>query len=130
MISPDQLRCIGSNHAHPAVAADKLLGSVGGHRAQGSDIQSRAAQRALESRWVAGVRARHGQGAARAGAVEAAHESYRDALDRYVRAACVSLCRSESSHEDARVPHAPVPWQALGSLQAVFHESTTSISML
>ena len=36
----------------------------------------------------------------------------------------------ESSHENARVPHAPVPWQALGSLQAVFHESTTSISML
>ena len=54
---------------------------------------------------MAGVRARHGQGAGRAGAVEAAHESYRDSLDRYVRAACVSLCRSESSHEDARVPH-------------------------
>ena len=79
---------------------------------------------------MAGVRARHGQGAGRAGAVEAAHESYRDALDTHVRAACVSPPVHERSHADARVPHAPVPWQALGSLQAVFHESTTSISML
>ena len=33
----------------------------------------------------------------------------------------------ERSHEDARLPHAPVPWQVLGSLKTVFHESIPSI---
>ena len=97
---------------------------------EANSSEQRGGWSALESRSVAGGRAWHGQGAGRVAAVEAAHESYRDALDRYVRAACVSLCRSESSHEDARVPHAPVPWQALGSLQAVFHESIISIPSL
>ena len=49
VVAPDQLRCVGSNHTHPIVAADKLLGSVGGHRAQGSDAQLRKLSRANES---------------------------------------------------------------------------------
>ena len=92
--------------------------------------QRGAAQRALGSRSVAGVRARHGQGAGRAGAVEADGEGCPDALKRYVRVACVSVCRSVSSHENARVPHTAVPWQALGSLQTVLHESILSIPLL
>ena len=76
---------------------------------------------------MAGVRARHGQGAGRAGAVEADGGGCPDALDRYVRVACVSLCRSVSSHENARVPHTAVPWQVMGALQTVFHESILSI---
>ena len=82
---------------------------------------------------MAGVRSRHGQGAGRAGAVEADDgEGCPDALERYVyvRVACVSLCRSVSSHENARVPHTAVPWQALGSLQTVLHESILSIPLL
>ena len=97
---------------------------------EGSMLGAAEPEKANESRWVAGVRARHGQGAGRAGAVEADGEGCPDALERYVRVACVSLCRSVSSHENARVPHTAVPWQALGSLQAVFHESTTSIPSL
>ena len=73
------------------------------------------------------MRAGHGQGAGRAGAVEADGEGCPDALERYVRVACVSLCRSVSSHENARVPHTAVPWQVLGSLKTVFHESIPSI---
>ena len=79
---------------------------------------------------MAGVRSRHGQGAGRAGAVEADGEGCPDALERYVRVACVSLCLSVSSHENARVPHTVVPWQALGSLQTVLHESILSIPLL
>ena len=86
--------------------------------------------RAIESRSVTGVRAGHGQGAGRATAVEADGEGCPDALERYVRVACVSLCRSVSSHENARVPHTAVPWQALGSLQPVLHESILSIPSL
>ena len=76
------------------------------------------------------MRAGHGQGAGRAGAVEADGEGCPDALGRCVRVACVSLCRSVSSHENARVPHTAVPWQALGSLQTVLHESILSIPLL
>ena len=54
----------------------------------------------------------------------------RDALERYVRVACVSLSRSVSSHENARVPHTAMPWQALGSLQPVLHESIIAIPSL
>ena len=108
----------------------KPLGSAGGHGAQKFSAQRRQAQKAIESRWMAGVRARHGQGAGRAGAVEADGEGCPDALERYVRVACVSLCRSVSSHENARLPHTAVPWQALGSLQPVLHESILSIPLL
>ena len=109
------------------VAMSKRLASHGGHSKILRDAQLRKLSRANESRWVAGVRARHGQGAGRAGAVEADGEGCPDALERCVRVACVSLCRSVSSHENARVPHTAVPWQALGSLQAVLHESIISI---
>ena len=60
----------------------------------------------------------HGQGAGRAGAIEADGGGCPDALDRYVRVACVSLCRSVSSHENARVPHTAVPWQVRPSTNA------------
>ena len=53
MVASDQLRCVGGSHTHPLAAADKLLGSVGGHGAQGSDAQRRQAQKAIESRWMA-----------------------------------------------------------------------------
>ena len=33
----------------------------------------------------------------------------------------------ERSHENARLPHTAVPWQVLGSLKTVFHESIPSI---
>ena len=36
----------------------------------------------------------------------------------------------ERSHEDARLPHAPVPWQVVGPLQRLFHESIPSMRML
>ena len=130
MAAADQLRSVGSSHDHPLAAADKLLGSAGGHGAQGSDAQRQQAQKAIESRWMAGVRARHGQGAGRVSAVEAAHDSYSDALDRCVRAPHVPPPVHERSHEDARLPHAPVPWQVVGSLQRLFHESTLSIPSL
>ena len=60
--------------------------------AQPDCIDATAAQlsRAIESRWVSGVRVGHGQGAGRATAVEADGEGCPDALERYVRAACVS----------------------------------------
>ena len=54
--------------------------------------------RAIESRSVTGVRAGHGQGAGRATAVEADGEGCPNALERYVRAACVSPPVHESSH--------------------------------
>ena len=61
--------------------------------------QSRRAQRALESDSANGVRARHGQGAWRVTAVEAAHDSYSDALDR-----CVSVCPTGVTSARARSP--------------------------
>ena len=109
------------------VAMSKRLASHGGHSKILRDAQLRKLSRANESRWVSGGRGRHRQGAGQAGSVEADDESYSDGLERYVRAAWVSLSRSESSHENARVPHTAVPWQALGSLQAVLHESIISI---
>ena len=106
---------------------DSKLGSAGPPFRILSCVWLRKLSRANESRWVTGVRAGHGQGAGRAGAVEADGEGCPDALERYVRVACVSLSRSVSSHENARVPHTAVPWQALGSLQAVFHLSLIHI---
>ena len=87
------------------VAMSKRLASHGGHSKILRDAQLRKLSRAIESRWATGVRGRHRQGAGQAGSVEADDESYSDGLERYVRAACVSLSRSESSHENARVPH-------------------------
>ena len=113
VVAADQLRRVGRTLSRRAGAADELLGSAGGHPAHKFSVRAGAAQRAIESRWGSGVRARHGQGAGRAGAVEADGEGCPDALKRYVRVACVSLCRSVSSHENARVPHAPVPWQVV-----------------
>ena len=91
VVAADQLRRVGRTLSRRAGAADELLGSAGGHGPQKNDIQRRAAQKATESRSATGVRARHGQGAGRVTAVEAAHESDRDGLDRYVRAACVAV---------------------------------------
>ena len=82
----------------------------------------------LESRWVAGVRARHGQGAGRAGAVEAAHESYRDALDTHVRAACVSPPVHERSHGNAHARLSVIAWQAGVWLQRLSHEYILSMN--
>ena len=45
-----------------------------------------------------------------AGSVEADDESYSDGLERYVRAACVSLSRSESSHENAHLRLLRIAW--------------------
>ena len=98
----------------------------GGHSKILSDAQLRKLSAAIESRWATGVRARHGQGAGRVSAVEAAHDSYSDALDRCVRAPHVPPPVHERSHEDARLPHAPVPWQVMGWLQRLFHESIPS----
>ena len=101
---------------------------VCGHHSKILSVQRlRKLSGAIESRWVTGVRADHGQGAGRAGAVEADGEGCPDALERYVRVACVSLCRSVSSHENARVPHTAVPWQVGGWLQRLYHESILSI---
>ena len=106
----DHLRSDGRTLSRRAGAADELLGSAGGHRAQGSDAQCREAQKAIESRWVSGGRGRHRQGAGQAGSVEADDESYSDGLERYVRAACVSLSRSESSHENAHLRLLRIAW--------------------
>ena len=54
-----------------------------------------------------------GQGAGQAGSVEADDESYSDGLERYVRAACVSLSRSESSHENAHLRLLRIAWQVM-----------------
>ena len=122
----DHLRSDGRTLSRRAGAADELLGSAGGHPAHKFSVRAGAAPRAIESRWATGVRARHGQGAGRVSAVEAAHDSYSDALDRCVRAPHVPPPVHERSHEDARLPHAPVPWQVMGWLQRLFHESIPS----
>ena len=75
-------RCDGITLSHRACAVDKPLGSAGGHSRILCRFCADGAQRATESCSVTGGRARHGQGAGRAGAVEADGESYRDALDR------------------------------------------------
>ena len=130
MVAADH-RTLDHGSEDPLLAAMiKRLVVCGGHGKILSVLRLRKLSRAIESRWVSGGRGRHRQGAGQAGSVEADDESYSDGLERYVRAACVSLSRSESSHEDARVPHTAVPWQALGSLQAVFHESIISIPSL
>ena len=106
--------------------------SAGWRPPQPDCIDATAAQlsRAIESRWVSGVRAWHGQGAGRVTAVEADGESYCDALDRCVRPFHVPPPAHERSHEDARLPHAPVPWQVMGWLQRLWHESILSICSL
>ena len=106
--------------------------SAGWRPPQPDCIDATAAQlsRAIESRWVSGVRAWHGQGAGRVTAVEADGESYCDALDRCVRPFHVPPPAHERSHEDARLPHAPVPWQVMGWLQRLLHESILSICSL
>ena len=111
---------------HLLAVQNSKLGSADEHSEIVYAQQRGAAQRALGSRSVAGVRARHGQGAGRVSAVEAAHDSYSDALDRCVRAPHVPPPVHERSHEDARLPHAPVPWQVMGWLQRLFHESIPS----
>ena len=45
VVAADQLRCVGSSHHHPLAAADKLLGSAGGHGAQGSDARAERLRR-------------------------------------------------------------------------------------
>ena len=130
MVAASQRTSVLHSEDHLLAVQDSKLGSAGPPFRILRAAQLRKLSRANESRWVSGGRGRHRQGAGQAGSVEADDESYSDGLERYVRAAWVSLSRSESSHENARVPHTAVPWQALGSLQAVFHESTTSIPSL
>ncbi len=77
------------------------------------DPQLRKLSRAIGRRSVAGVRARHGQGAGRAAAVEAAHESCRDALDRCVRPPHVPPPVHERSHENARLRLLRIAWQVM-----------------
>ena len=85
----------------------------GGHGKILSVQRLRKLSRAIESRWVSGGRGRHRQGAGQAGSVEADDESYSDAFETYVRAACVSLSRSESSHENAHLRLLRIAWQVM-----------------
>ena len=77
---------------------------------------------------MAGVRARHGQGAGRAGAVEAAHEGYRDALDTHVRAACVSPPVHEPSALTRMLACHMRLWLCLGRLWDHFFDYGVSLS--
>ena len=87
---------------------------VCGHHSKILSVQRlRKLSGAIESRWVTGGRGRHRQGAGQAGSVEADDESYSDGLERYVRAAWVSLSRSESSHENAHLRLLRIAWQVM-----------------
>ena len=68
-----------------------------------------------------------------AGASSAAFRDYVSCLDDVyadARPSGVPPPVHERSHEDARLTHAPVPWQVVGSLQRLFHESILSIPSL
>ena len=107
-------RTLDHGNEDPLLAAMiKRLVVCGGHGKILSVQRLRKLSRAIESRWVSGGRGRHRQGAGQAGSVEADDESYSDGLERYVRAACVSLSRSESSHENAHLRLLRIAWQVM-----------------
>ena len=88
VVAASQRTSVLHSEDHLIAVQDSKLGSAGPPFRILRAAQLRKLSRAIESRWLAGVRARHGQGAGRAGAVEADRESHRDALEKHVRAAC------------------------------------------
>ena len=122
---------LGFRSGEDMLAAEiKLVVVCRGHGRSDCAQQRRAAQKApdtLSVAWLRGVFRRDAR------ASPAAFRDYVSCLDDVyadARPSGVPPPVHERSHENARLAHAPVPWQVVGSLQRLFHESILSIPSL
>ena len=86
MVAASQRTSVLHSEDHLLAVQNSKVGSAGPPLRILRAAQLRKLSRAIESRWVSGVRAWHGQGAGRVTAVEADHDSCSDTLDTHVRA--------------------------------------------
>ena len=76
MVAADHRWCVGGTLSHRACAADKLLGSAGGHGLQKKGVQRSGAQTATDTLSVAWLRGGFGRGA------RPSSTGFRDQMDR------------------------------------------------